>query len=178
MYLGDGVKNDFVAVEVISGMVRVRHADVALVIQKSVELDVEHRLEVVINRTALKVKLNEVVVSATKSSATQIIDLLYAKNLFIGGLDSDLFAKARASGHITIESGSFSGCVGKIKVNDKAMFFVGAENLKNVALGCTFRPSCINGASCEHGTCISSKNSRSCKCQTGWTGSKINKLFF
>ncbi|CBY34307.1 unnamed protein product [Oikopleura dioica] len=170
MYLGDGVKNDFVAVEVISGMVRVRHADIALVIQKSVELDVEHRLEVVINRTALKVKLNEVVVSATKSSATQIIDLLYAKNLFIGGLDSDLFAKARASGHITIESGSFSGCVGKIKVNDKAMFFVGAENLKNVALGCTFRPSCINGASCEHGTCISSKSSRSCKCQTGWTG--------
>ncbi|XP_041986792.1 chondroitin sulfate proteoglycan 4 [Aricia agestis] len=166
---GGGRGSDFLAVEILEGIVRVKMARGQIVHTQRVNDGQWHKLHLLFNPSLIELSVDNVAMSTRiENGGTRYLDL--SDSFYLGGIESEKRQRAFAKGVKAADS-SIMGCVKPIEVDDKIFGLPNALVTYGVSPKCVWwypchsspgSPPCVPNATCEqHGV-----NDFTCKCDS------------
>ncbi|XP_053624900.1 chondroitin sulfate proteoglycan 4 [Plodia interpunctella] len=166
---GGGRGSDFLAVEILDGVVRVKMARGQIVHTLRVNDGQWHKMHLTFNPSLIELTVDNIAMSTRiESGGTRYLDL--SDSFFLGGIESEKRQRAFAKG-IKAADSSIMGCIKPIEVDDKLLGLPNAVVTYGVSPKCVWwypchanpaNSPCVPRATCEqHGV-----DHFTCKCDT------------
>ncbi|CAH2036007.1 unnamed protein product, partial [Iphiclides podalirius] len=156
---GGGRGSDFLAVEILDGVVRVKTAKGQIVHTATVNDGRWHKMHLLFNPSLIELSVDNIAMSTRiESGGTRYLDL--SDSFYLGGIESEKRQRAFAKG-IEAADSSIMGCVRPVEVDDKMYGLPNALVTYGVSPKCVWwypcvanpaNPPCLPSATCEqHG---------------------------
>ncbi|XP_039764117.1 chondroitin sulfate proteoglycan 4 [Pararge aegeria] len=165
---GGGRGSDYLAVEILEGVVRVKMARGQIVHTERVNDGQWHKMHLLFNPSLIELSIDNIAMSTRiESGGTRYLDLW--DSFYLGGIESEKRQKAFSKG-IKAADSSIMGCIRPIEVDDKIIGLPNAVVTYGVSPRCVWwypchagpSPPCVSRATCEqHGV-----DHFTCKCDT------------
>ncbi|CAH4038660.1 chondroitin sulfate proteoglycan 4 isoform X1 [Pieris brassicae] len=132
---GGGRGSDFLAVEILEGVVRVKMARGQIAHTVRVNDGQWHKLHLLFNPSMIELSVDNIAMSTRiESGGTRYLDL--SDTFYLGGIESDKRQRAFSKGVKAADS-SIMGCIKPIEVEDKIF------GLPNAVVTCGVTPKCV-----------------------------------
>ncbi|CAG4984167.1 unnamed protein product [Parnassius apollo] len=166
---GGGRGSDFLAVEILEGVVRVKMAKGQIVHTVRINDGQWHKMHLLFNPSLIELSVDNVAMSTRiESGGMRYLDL--SDSFYLGGIESEKRQRAFAKG-IKAADSSIMGCIKPIEVDDKFFGLPNAVVTYGVSPKCVWwypchanpgNPPCLTSATCEqHGL-----DHFTCKCDS------------